>query len=90
MGYFEKSEVSNIAVFDWGDGDDFGFDLPGGSRDRDSTVVILKSCILYELDCLVKSKTYKRNYVNFKKILKLLFVEPLKAALFRATTNTEV
>ena len=62
IGYFEKSEVTKITVFDRGEGNDFCFELSGGSRNRDSTVVILKPGILYDFDRLPsKSKTYKRN-----------------------------
>ena len=47
---------------------------------------------LTSIDCLVKSKHFKEtvnssSYVRFKKILKLLFVEQLKTALFRTTTK---
>ena len=42
------------------------------------------------IDCLIKSKTCKSSsYVKFKKILKQLFVEPLKTALSRSTTKKE-
>ena len=44
-------------MFNSGEGNDFCFELSGGSknegsRDRDSTVVILKPRILYDLDRL--------------------------------------
>ena len=57
------------------------------------TVVILKPRILYDLDRVPsKIKTYKRNSKFFlvrevQEILKQLFVEPLKTALFRSITN---
>ena len=38
--YFEKSGVTKITVSDRGEGNDFWFELSGGSKNRDSTVVI--------------------------------------------------
>ena len=57
IGYFKKSGVTKIGVFNWGEGNDFCFELSvgsknEGSRDPDSTVVILKPRILFDLDRL--------------------------------------
>ena len=89
--------VRKITVFGWGEGNDFGFEFSWGSRNWDSTVVILKPRIVYSMtliDSLVISKTYKRNtsspYEKFKKIFKRRFVEPsVKNTLFRATTKKQ-
>ena len=64
-----------------------------GSRDRDSTVVTLNPRILCDFNQLptktklVKETVNSSSYVKFKKILKQFFVEPLKTALFRATSK---
>ena len=72
--------VRKITVFNWREGKDFWFELTGqvwkneGSRNWDSTVVILKPRIVYSMtsmDSLVKSEPYKRDnsspYEKFKK-----------------------
>jgi len=59
---------------------------------------ILKFCIettLYQSDFVLKQLDTKlvvnsSSYEKFKKILKRLFVEPFKMALFRATTKIKV
>ena len=59
------------------------------------SVVILKPRVLYDLDRLpsktdqklVKETVNSSSHVKFKKMLKQLFVEPLKTALSRATTK---
>jgi len=65
-----------------------------GSRNRDSTVVILNLAYsMTSIDSLVKSETYKRNSKLFliqQENLKRLFVEPFKTARFRATTKTNI
>ena len=100
IGYFEKSGVAKIAVSDWEEGNDFCFELSGGSKKWGfeksgfycSYVSWNLAYSLTLIDCLVKSKHIKEtvnssSYVRFKKILKLLFVEQLKTALFRTTTK---
>ena len=81
-GYFEKSGVTEIAVSDRGEGNDFCFELSGGSKKWG-----FKKSGFYCSYFSFKETVNSSSYVRFKKILKLLFVEPLKTALFRTTTK---
>ena len=65
IGYFEKSEVTKITLFNRGEGNDFCFELSGGSRDRDSTVLILKPRILYDFDRLPSKIKNLWSYSNW-------------------------
>ena len=57
IGYFEKSGVTKITVFDWGEENDFYFELLGGSKKSGfeklgSNCSCLKPRILYDIDRL--------------------------------------
>ena len=65
--YFEKSGVTKITVFDWGEGNDFRFALSGGRRKRWRFEKSGFHCSYFSwnlayslttIDCLVKSKPY--------------------------------
>ena len=102
IGYFEKSGVTKTTVSGWGEGNDFCFELSGGSKkwgfEKSGFYCSYFSWnlaySLTSIDCLVKSKPYQRNTKFFlvRKVQEnfetaLWIVEPLKTALFRTTTK---
>ena len=67
--YFEKSGVTKITVSDWGEGNNFCFELSGVSKKWGFKSSVFNysyfswnlAYYLTSIDCLVKSKPYQRN-----------------------------
>ena len=89
---FKNRTVREITAFDWGEGNDFWFELSGGSKNcgfeksgfHCSYFETLHTPSLW----LQKETVNCCSYEKYRKILNRHFAEPFKRALFRATTKT--